>query len=216
MPKAAHKVVVIGHRNPDTDSICSAIAYAELKNKTSDLVCEPRRAGKMNQETEFVLKKFGVKPPRMCTDVNPKIRDVDYREMPGIPGSTSLRKAWEIMRDKQIDTLPVTSPDNELEGVITVKDIATANMDVFDTGILAKSQTTYRNILETLGGTMVVGREDDVCTTATRASSVPLKRKPLSSSSATGPRWAAPSSALPRKWAWPSCRPRWTPTPPVS
>ena len=165
MPKAAHKVVVIGHRNPDTDSICSAIAYAELKNKTSDLVCEPRRAGKMNQETEFVLKKVGVKPPRMCTDVNPKIRDVDYREMPGIPGSTSLRKAWEIMRDKQIDTLPVTSPDNELEGVITVKDIATANMDVFDTGILAKSQTTYRNILETLGGTMVVGREDDVCTT---------------------------------------------------
>ena len=165
MPKAAHKVVVIGHRNPDTDSICSAIAYAELKNKTSDLVCEPRRAGKMNQETEFVLKKFGVKPPRMCTDVNPKIRDVDYREMPGIPGSTSLRKAWEIMRDKQIDTLPVTSADNELEGVITVKDIATANMDVFDTGILAKSQTTYRNILETLGGTMVVGREDDVCTT---------------------------------------------------
>ena len=165
MPKAAHKVVVIGHRNPDTDSICSAIAYAELKNKTSDLVCEPRRAGKMNQETEFVLKKFGVKPPRMCTDVNPKIRDVDYREMPGIPGSTSLRKAWEIMRDKQIDTLPVTSPDNELEGVITVKDIATANMDVFDTGILAKSQTTYRNILATLGGTMVVGREDDVCPT---------------------------------------------------
>ena len=165
MPKAAHKVVVIGHRNPDTDSICSAIAYAELKNKTSDLVCEPRRAGKMNQETEFVLKKFGVKPPRMCTDVNPQIRDVDYREMPGIPGSTSLRKAWEIMRDQQIDTLPVTSPDNELEGVITVKDIATANMDVFDTGILAKSQTSFKNILETLDGTMVVGRESDICTT---------------------------------------------------
>ena len=165
MPKAAHKVVVIGHRNPDTDSICSAIAYAGLKNKTSDLVCEPRRAGKMNQETEFVLKKFGVKPPRMCTDVNPKIRDVDYREMPGIPGSTSLRRAWEIMRDQQIDTLPVTSADNELEGVITVKDIATANMDVFDTGILAKSRTSFKNILETLDGTMVVGRESDICTT---------------------------------------------------
>ena len=164
MPKAAHKVVVIGHRNPDTDSICSAIAYAELKNKTSDLVCEARRAGKMNQETEFVLKKFGVQPPRMCTDVNPKIRDVDYREMPGIPGSTSLRKAWSIMRDSQVDTLPVTSPDNELEGLITVKDIATANMDVFDTGVLAKSQTTYKNILETLGGTMVVGDENAVCT----------------------------------------------------
>ena len=165
MPKTAHKVVVIGHRNPDTDSICSAIAYAELKNKTSSLVCEARRAGRMNQETEFVLKRFGVAPPRMCTDVNPKIRDVDYREMPGIPGSTSLRKAWEIMRDQKIDTLPITSADNEPEGIITVKDIATANMDVFDTGVLATSRTTYKNILETLGGTMVVGNENAVCTT---------------------------------------------------
>ena len=165
MSKAAHKVVVIGHRNPDTDSICSAIAYAELKNKTSDLVCEARRAGRMNQETEFVLKKFGVTPPRMCTDVNPKIRDVDYREMPGIPGATSLRRAWEIMRDQKIDTLPITSAENDLEGIITVKDIATANMDVFDTGVLAKSRTSFRNILETLGGTMVVGDENAVCTT---------------------------------------------------
>ena len=165
MPKEAHKVVVIGHRNPDTDSICSAIAYAELKNRTSTLVCEPRRAGKMNQETEFVLKKFGVTPPRMCTDVTPKIRDVDYREMPGIPGSTSLRRAWKIMRDQQIDTLSITSADNELEGIITVKDLATANMDVFDTAVLAKSRTSYKNILETLNGTMVVGDADAVCTT---------------------------------------------------
>ena len=165
MPKEAHKVVVIGHRNPDTDSICSAIAYAELKNRTSTLVCEPRRAGKMNQETEFVLKKFGVTPPRMCTDVNPKIRDVDYREMPGIPGSTSLRRAWKIMRDQQIDTLSITSADNELEGIITVKDLATANMDVFDTAVLPKSRTSYKNILETLNGTMVVGNADAVCTT---------------------------------------------------
>ena len=165
MPKEAHKVVVIGHRNPDTDSICSAIAYAELKNRTSTLVCEPRRAGKMNQETEFVLKKFGVTPPRMCTDVNPKIRDVDYREMPGIPGSTSLRRAWKIMRDQQIDTLSITNADNELEGIITVKDLATANMDVFDTAVLAKSRTSYKNILETLNGTMVVGNADAVCTT---------------------------------------------------
>ena len=150
---------------PDTDSICSAIAYAELKNRTSTLVCEPRRAGKMNQETEFVLKKFGVTPPRMCTDVNPKIRDVDYREMPGIPGSTSLRRAWKIMRDQQIDTLSITSADNELEGIITVKDLATANMDVFDTAVLAKSRTSYKNILETLNGTMVVGNADAVCTT---------------------------------------------------
>ena len=164
MPKEAHKVVVIGHRNPDTDSICSAIAYAELKNQTSSLVYEPRRAGKMNQETEFVLKKFGVTPPRMCTDVNPKVRDVDYREMEGVDGSISLRRAWEIMRDRDIDTLPVVSPDNDLLGVITVKDIATANMDVFDTEVLSKTHTPYKNILETLGGEMAVGSADTICT----------------------------------------------------
>jgi manganese-dependent inorganic pyrophosphatase len=165
MPKAANKVVVIGHKNPDTDSICSAIAYAELKNRTSDLLCEPRRAGRMNQETEFVLKKFNVEQPRLCMDVNPKIRDVDYREIEGVSGDISLRRAWEMMRDQAIDTLPVTNAEGELEGVITVKDIATANMDLFDTKILAKSHTSYQNILETLNGTMVVGDANRVCTT---------------------------------------------------
>ena len=96
----------------------------------------------MNQETEFVLKKFGDTPPRMCTDVNPKIRDVDYREMPGIPGSTSLRRAWKIMRDQQIDTLSITSADNEQESINTVNDLATANMNVFDTAVLTKNHTS--------------------------------------------------------------------------
>ena len=118
MPKTAHKVVVIGHRNPDTDSICSAIAYAELKESDQRSgSCEARRAGRMNQESEFVLKKFGIAPPRMCTDVNPKIRDVDYREAPGVPGSISLRAAWEMMRDQKIDTLPVVDADGALEGL---------------------------------------------------------------------------------------------------
>ncbi len=162
MPHEAHTVVVIGHKNPDTDSICSAIAYAELKNQTSSLVCEARRAGKLNQETAFVLKKLGLTPPRLCTDVNPKVRDVDYRVIAGVSGDTSLRRAWTIMRDQEIDTLPVVDSEGWLRGVITVKDIATANMDVFDTGVLAKSRTTYRNILETLGGTMLVGSPDAV------------------------------------------------------
>ena len=157
------KVVVIGHTNPDTDSICAAIAYAELKNRTSDLVCEPRRAGKLNAETGYVLQRFGVPVPRMCTDVNPKVRNVDYRRIDGISRDTSMRAAWEIMRDQQIDTLAVVDDTRELEGLITVKGIAMANMDVFDNRILAKSRTTYRNILSTLNGTMLVGSEDGVC-----------------------------------------------------
>ena len=157
------KVVVIGHTNPDTDSICAAIAYAELKNRTSDLVCEPRRAGKLNAETSYVLQRFGVPVPRMCTDVNPKVRNVDYRRIDGISRDTSMRAAWEIMRDQQIDTLAVVDDARELEGLITVKGIAMANMDVFDNRVLAKSRTTYRNILSTLNGTMLVGSEDGVC-----------------------------------------------------
>ncbi len=162
MPKAVHKVVVIGHKNPDTDSICSAIAYAALKNATSDLVCEARRAGRYNQETAFVLKKFGITPPRMCDDVYPKIRDVDYREEPAIDGGTSLRKAWSHMRDRNIDTLAVVDENEHLAGLITVKDIAVANMDIFDTTILAQSKTSYQNILETLDGKMLVGSADQV------------------------------------------------------
>ena len=157
------KVVVIGHTNPDTDSICAAIAYAELKNRTSDLVCEPRRAGRLNAETGYVLQRFGVPVPRMCTDVNPKVRNVDYRRIDGISRDTSMRAAWEIMRDQQIDTLAVVDNARELEGLITVKGIAMANMDVFDNRVLAKSRTTYRNILSTLNGTMLVGSEDGVC-----------------------------------------------------
>ena len=162
MPESAHKVVVIGHKNPDTDSICSSIAYAELKNRTTDLNCEARRAGVLNQESAFVLQKFGIPQPRMCTDVLPKVRDVDYRHLEGVPGDMSLRRAWLMMRDKQIDTLPVVDETDELLGLITVKDIATANMDVFDTEVLAKSRTSYRNILETLNGTMLVGSADAV------------------------------------------------------
>ena len=103
------------------------------------------------------------------------------------------------MRDQQIDTLPITSADNELEGIITVKDIATANMDVFDTGVLASSKTSYKNILETLGGTMVVGDENAVCTTGHIKIGTATPE-----SSATAPRWATLSGALPRKWASPS------------
>ncbi len=166
--ETVQKVVVIGHKNPDTDSICSAIAYAELKNQTSNLVCEPRRAGMLNQESEYVLQRFGVAPPRMCNDVNPKIRNVEYRHIDGISRSTSMREAWTIMRDQQIDTLAVVNEAQELEGLITVKGIAMANMDVFDTTVLAKSRTTYRNILTTLNGTMLVGNADSVCDSRAR------------------------------------------------
>ena len=151
-------IKVIGHRNPDTDSICSAIAYSRLKNILDpEHPCKPCRAGLLNRETEFVLDYFQAPSPQLYTDVSPQIRDVDIRTMEGVDGETSLRRAWMIMRDQQIDTLCIVDEEQKLKGVITVKDVATANMDGLDTHILEKAETSYQNILDILEGTVLVG-----------------------------------------------------------
>ena len=110
------KVGVIGHRNPDTDSICSAIAYAALKNATGEMSCEPLRAGAINGETEYVLRRFGVPAPELCPDVSAQVMDIDIRPMPGTDGMTTVRRAWETMRDQQISTLPITDRRREPHG----------------------------------------------------------------------------------------------------
>ena len=153
-----HQIKVIGHCNPDTDSICSAIAYSRLKNMIDpDHPCKPCRAGLLNRETEFVLDYFGVPAPQLYTDVRSQIRDVDIRRMAGVDGEMSLRNAWVTMRDQEIDTLCIVDEEQNLKGVITVKDVATANMDVLDTYILAESKTSYKNVIDALGATVVVG-----------------------------------------------------------
>ena len=153
-----HAVKVIGHRNPDTDSICSAIAYSRLKNILDpEHPCKPCRAGLLNRETEFVLDYFHVPAPELYTDVSPQLRDVDIRPIPGMDGEMTVRRAWSNMRDMVIDTLCVVDGEQHLTGLITVRDIATANMEVPDISILAESRTSYQNVVETLDGTVVVG-----------------------------------------------------------
>lgn len=159
------KVGVIGHRNPDTDSICSAIAYAALKNAIGEISCEPLRAGALNGETEYVLRRFGVAPPELCPDVSAQVMDIDIRPMPGTDGMTTVRKAWETMRDQQISTLPITDENGYLTGIITLKDLAMANMDISSTRFLSVSHTPYRNIIETLSGTLITGDPDGCVTT---------------------------------------------------
>ena len=155
---SSHAIKVIGHRHPDTDSICSAIAYSHLKNKLDpDHPCKPCRAGLLNRETEFVLNYFHVPAPELYTDVSPQLRDVDIRQSPGVDGELSVRRAWTTMRDQEIDTLCVIDENQRLTGLITVRDIATANMDVPDISILAESKTSYQNVVETLNGTVLVG-----------------------------------------------------------
>ena len=153
-------IKVIGHRNPDTDSICAAIAYSRLKNQTDpEHAYKPCRAGALNRETEFVLKRFQAPIPQLYTDVSPQIRDVDFRRRAGVDGEMSLRRAWRTMRDEQLDTLCVVD-GNDLLGVITVKDIATVSMNALDARILAEAGTSYQNIVDTLQAEVLVGSID--------------------------------------------------------
>jgi len=155
------KITVIGHKNPDTDSICSAIAYAELKNKLtgSDLYV-PRRAGGINAETRFVLNYFKIDVPELVEDVGTQVKDIQIREIEGVAGSISLKNAYTLMKEKNVVTLPIVTKDGYLEGLITIGDIATSYMDVYDSSILSKAKTSYRNIVETLDAELLVGDEN--------------------------------------------------------
>ena len=152
------KVWVVGHKNPDTDSICSAIAYADLRQKVTGQVHEAKRAGHVNDETAYVLDRFGVEAPKLLTDVRLQVRDLDIHEMQGLKPNASIRDTWERMRQEQAKTLPIVK-DDELVGVVSTGDIAKSYMDVYDSEILSKARTQYRNIVKTLDGTMITGNE---------------------------------------------------------
>ena len=158
MGKRKEEIYVIGHKNPDTDSICSAIAYADLRQKVTGQVHEAKRAGHVNDETAYVLDRFGVEAPKLLTDVRLQVRDLDIHEMPGLKPNASIRDTWERMRQEQAKTLPIVK-DDELVGVVSTGDIAKSYMDVYDSEILSKARTQYRNIVKTLDGTMITGNE---------------------------------------------------------
>ena len=162
MPEPIRKVNVVGHQHPDTDSICAAISYAYLKNQIGDSTYEARRAGTINRETAFVLKHFGFEEPRLITTLTPQIKDVNYRKTDGIGPETSLLTAWNLMRNENTSTLCVTDDDGNLLGLIAVKDVANANMDILDNTVIAESHTRYKNIIGALGGEMLVGDPNGV------------------------------------------------------
>ncbi|MGI6756131.1 MAG: putative manganese-dependent inorganic diphosphatase [Atopobiaceae bacterium] len=157
MADAIRKVNVIGHLHPDTDSICSAISYAYLKNQVDKPIYEARRAGAVNRETQFALKTFGFEEPALITSVAPQIKDITFQHQPGIDAETSLYVAWNLIQESKVDTLVVTDKSNDILGLVSVKDIANANMDIFDTAVLATSKTLYTNVLDTLNAEMVAG-----------------------------------------------------------
>ncbi len=150
-------VWIVGHKNPDTDSVCAAIAYADLKNKTEEGVFEAKRCGHMNEETKYVLEHFGVNAPSYISDVGAQIKDIELAITPGVDNHISMKNAWELMKQEKAVTLPVVREDGTLEGLIVNSDIAGSYMDVYDNHILGRARTQYKNMVETLEGQILCG-----------------------------------------------------------
>lgn len=159
--KIKRTVCVVGHKNPDTDSICSAISYAYLKNQEND-GCRyvPVRAGQVSAETQYVLERFGVETPIYLENIGTRVKDMDIRKVEGVRSNISLKNAWTLMTTQNVFTLPITTEDNHLKGLITINDIAKSYMEEYDSAIVSVAKTPYRNILETLDAEMIVGDPD--------------------------------------------------------
>lgn len=153
-------VFVIGHRNPDTDSICSAIGYANLKHILTGNEYIACRAGDVGAETEYVLKAFGVETPRCLDSLHPRLSDVQFRDAAGISARISLRRAWKYMSEKGIQTIPVVDADNNFQGILTFSDIARFYMEDQGADALAAAQTSYRNLVDVLNGELVAGNPE--------------------------------------------------------
>ncbi len=153
---------VLGHKNPDTDAICSAIAYANFKNMTDKGTYVPKKAGEMNEETRYVLKTFQCEEPETVFDVSAQIKDLALKYTPGVKGSYSLRRAWEQMRELNVVTLPIVNDKGQVEGIITSDDIARSYMNVYDNETMSSSRTSYANVVETLDGKLWTGNDHGV------------------------------------------------------
>ncbi|MDG6876160.1 putative manganese-dependent inorganic diphosphatase [Clostridium perfringens] len=143
-------IYITGHKNPDSDSICAAIAYAEFKNKTQDTLAIPVRLGNVSQETQYILDYFGVEAPQFLETVKLKVEDLEMDNMAPLAPEVSLKMAWNIMRDKNLKSIPVADGNNHLLGMLSTSNITETYMDVWDSNILAKSSTSLDNILDTL------------------------------------------------------------------
>ena len=156
MNNKTKQTYVIGHKNPDTDSICSAIAYAHLKKEITGERYSARRAGQINEETQYVLKRFQMRAPKLLPDVKLQLQDAEINKIEGCGPNVSIKRAWELLKKQKMKTLPILEND-ELLGIITAGDIASSYMDIYDNTILAGAKTQYSNIIDTLDGTLITG-----------------------------------------------------------
>lgn len=148
------KVYISGHRNPDTDSICAALAYADLKNKISDYEAVPIRLGNINRETQFVLDYFGVDQPIFMDTIKSEVRDLKLDSPFILSPDTSCAKALEFMQEKNVNVFAVDS-EEKLMGIVSLSNITKNYMDVWNDKVLRISNTPFENIVRVLSGETV-------------------------------------------------------------
>ncbi|MBE5809452.1 MAG: putative manganese-dependent inorganic diphosphatase [Clostridiales bacterium] len=152
-------IYVCGHRNPDTDSIVSAMAYAALNNALGDHDYVPARLGQLNDESTFLLERFGFEPPLLLTTVRTQVRDIEYDIPPTIGRQVPVSHAWQILREhKSLPAVPVTCEDGSLYGMITAGSVAESDME----SIVNPSvhDVPVFNLLSALEGHIVNSEED--------------------------------------------------------
>lgn len=151
-------IYTIGHRNPDTDSICSAIGYAHLKKVLGENVL-PARAGKINAETKYVLEKFRAATPMLIEDLYPRVRDVTLPCDTLVKATDSLRVLGEIMRSKDVKSVPVVDDVQNLIGIVTVSDLAKRYFNELSMQNLADAGVTFEAIIDVVDGESIVGEQ---------------------------------------------------------
>lgn len=153
-------VYITGHRNPDTDSICSAISYAEFKNKVG-VNALPIRLGDVSKETQYALDYFGVKAPKLIETVKTQIADLQIDSVTPISQETSLKSAWSVIRKNDVKTVPVVDDEDRLIGLASQSNITSCYMDIWDTNVIEKSGTKLENILDTLSAKCIYAADNN-------------------------------------------------------
>lgn len=152
------QTIVIGHRNPDMDSICSAIGYAELKRLTGTPHVIAARAGSTNERIDFALEKFGVEAPIFVADLSPRVRDVMERELVTIGAGSSIYEAVQVIERHQMRSLPVVGRDNECLGLLSLFKVLQHLFPAPEISANARVVTTsLAEIIRTINGQEVVG-----------------------------------------------------------
>lgn len=159
------KVYIIGHKNPDTDSICAAIGYCTYKRGLGDHNFYPGRLGTINKETEFVLDYFNVDVPELVSTVKMQIKDVGIDVVIPISPEISVRKAWNIMKKQNLKTLPVVNSSGQLIGICTLSDLTNNYMDVSINNLFSQSKTSVKNVIETISGKLINNQTSDLADT---------------------------------------------------